>query len=154
MMSFIDGVQYPKTSTFSRDQLAAITAEQVAAFLNKKAFGTPVPGPDDRPHAMRASSLAFFKKAISQFMPLRSMPWDDINLCGNPTRSTAVNEVISKVKKFEVRQEGVSSQARRALEWEEFYLLLVLVRHLHANGNLWLFYSGVLPAVANHWSNQ
>ena len=136
LMSFVDGVQYPKTSTFSRDQLAAITAEQVAAFLDKKAFGTPVPGPDDCLHAMRASSLAFFKKAISQFMPLRSMPWDDINLCGNPTCSTAVNEVISKVKKFEVRQEGVSSQARRALEWEEFCLLLALVHHLHSNGNL------------------
>ena len=111
MMSFIDAVQYPKTSTFSRDQLAAITAEQVATFLNKKAFGTQVPGPEDHPRAMRASSLAFIKKAISQFMPLHSMPWDDINLRGNPTRSTAVNEVISKVKKFEVRQDGVSSQA-------------------------------------------
>ena len=100
IMSFVDGVQYPKTSTFSRDQLAAITAEQVAAFLNKKAFGTPVPGPDDRPHVMRASSLAFFKKAVSQFMPLRSMPWDDINLRRNPTCFTAVNVVISKVKKI------------------------------------------------------
>jgi len=138
MLSFIDGVQYPKTSTFSCNQLAAITVEQVAAFLNKKAFGTPVPGPEDQPHTIRTSSLAFFKKAISQFMPL-SMPWDDINLHRNPTRSTAVNEVISKVKKIEVRQEGVSSQARRALEWEEFYLLLALVRHLHANSSLCFF---------------
>jgi hypothetical protein len=153
MMSFIDGVQYPKTSTFSCNQLAAITAEQVATLLNKKAFGTLVPGPEDRPHTMRVSSLAFFKKVISQFMPLRSMPWDNINLCGNPKHSTAVNEVISKVKKFEVRQEGVLSQARCALEWEEFYLLLALVCHLHANSNLWFFYGGVLPAVANHWSN-
>ena len=98
MMPSIDRVQYPKTSTFSCNQLVAITAEQVATFLNKRAFGIPVPDPDDHPHAMRASSLAFFKKAISQFMPLRSMPLDDINLRGNPTRSTAVNEVISKVK--------------------------------------------------------
>jgi hypothetical protein len=152
-MSFIDGDQYPKTSTFSRDQLAAITAEQVVAFLNEKAFGTPVPGPEDRPHAMKASSLAFFKKAISQCMPLRSMPWDDINLRRNPTCFTAVNVVISKVKKFEVRQEGVLSQARHALEWEEFYLLLALVRHLHANSNLSFFNGGVLPAVANYCSN-
>ena len=110
LMSFIDGVHYDSSASFSRDQLVAITAEQVAAFLNKKAFGTLVPGPEDHPPAMRASSLAFFKKAISQFMSLHSMPWDDINLQGNPTRSTAVNEVISKVKKIEVRQEGVSSQ--------------------------------------------
>ena len=98
MMSFIDGVQYPKTSTFFCDQHAAITAEQVAAFFNKKAFDTPVSGPEDCPHAMRAYSLAFFKKAISQFMSLCSMPWDDINLRGNPTCSTAANEVISKGK--------------------------------------------------------
>ncbi len=57
-----------------------------------------------------------------------------------PTRSTAVSEVISKVKRFEVRQEGVSSQARCALEWEEFYLLLALVHHLHADGNSWFFW--------------
>ena len=98
MMSFIDGVQYPKTSTFSCDQLAAITAEQVATFLNKKAFDTLVPGPEDHPHAIMASSLACFKKAISQLMPLCSMPWDDINLRENPTCSTAANQVISKGK--------------------------------------------------------
>jgi len=53
-------------------------------------------GPKDHPHAMRASSLDFFKKVISQFKPLCSMPWDDINFCGNLTFSTASNEVNSK----------------------------------------------------------
>ena len=116
LMSFIDGVQYTTNSSFSRDTLAAVTADQVAAYLNNKAYGMPSPGPNDRPHLMRASSLAFHKKAISHFMPLRSMQWDGIHQRGNPTRSSAVNDVITRVKKYEVRQEGVSSKARRALE--------------------------------------
>ena len=79
VMSFVDGVQYNLPS-FSRDQLAVITADHVAAYLNKKTYGMPSPGPEDRPHLMRASSLAFHKKGIFQFMPLCSMQWDDINL--------------------------------------------------------------------------
>ena len=145
LMSFIDGVQYNTIApSFSRDQLASITADQVASYLNKKAYGTPSPGPDDRPHLMRSSSLAFHKKAISQFMPLRSMPWDDINLRGNPTRSSAVNDVITRVKKYEVRQEGVSSKARRALKWEEFYSLLVLARRLYGTVETGFFLTAVL----------
>ena len=144
LMSFIDGVHYDSSASFSRDQLALITADQVAAYLCKKAYGTPSPGPNDRPRSMRASSLAFQKKAISQFMPLRNMPWDDIHQRGNPTRSSAVNEVITKCKKHEVRQEGVSSKARRALEWEEFRSLLMLARHLYADIDLWFFLTAVL----------
>ncbi len=125
LMSFIDGVQYNTIApSFSRDQLASITADQVASYLNKKAYGTPSPGPDDRPHLMRSSSLAFHNKAISQFMPLCSMPWDDI--------------------KYEVRQEGVSSKARRALEWEEFYSLLVLTRRLYGTVETGFFLTAVL----------
>ena len=142
-MSFIDGVKYDATSSFSRDKLLAITADQVAAYLNYKAYGTPTPGPTDRPTHGRSNSLAFHKKAISHFMPLRTMTWDEINLRGNPTRSAAVNDVIAKVKKFEVRQEGIPSQARRPLEWEEFYSLLVLIRHLFAASDMWFFLTAV-----------
>ena len=66
LMSFFNGVQYNTiVLSFSHNQLAAITADQVASYLNKKAYGTPLPGPEDRPHLMRSSSLAFHKKAIS-----------------------------------------------------------------------------------------
>jgi hypothetical protein len=142
-MPFVDGVDYDTSASFSKEQLLAITANQVAAYLNLKAYGTPTPGPSDRPIHGRSNSLAFQKKAISHFMPLRSMQWDDIYERGNPTRSSAVNDVITKVKKYEVRREGVTSAARRPLEWEEFYLLLVLVRHLYADSDLWFFLSAV-----------
>jgi hypothetical protein len=42
-------MKYDATSSFSRDQLLAITVDQVAAYLNYKAYGTPTPGPTDRP---------------------------------------------------------------------------------------------------------
>ena len=77
-------------------------------------------------------------------MPLRNMPWDDIHQRGNPTRSSAVNEVITKCKKHEVRQEGVSSKARHALEWEQFYSLLVLARHLYGSVETGSFLTAVL----------
>ena len=83
-------------------------------------------------------------------MPLRSMQWDDIYQRGNPTRSIAVNDVITKVKKYEVRQEGVTSAACRPLEWEEFYLLLVLVRHLYDSDVCFCLGRNVLSSVADY----
>ena len=56
----------------------------------------------------------------------------------------AMNNVITKVKKYEVRQEGVSSKARRALEWEVFYSLLVLACHLYGTVDMGLVLTTVL----------
>ena len=80
LLSFIDGVHYNTASTFSCEQLLAVMVDQVAAYLNNKAYGTPTPGPNDRPHQGRSNSLAFQKKVISHFMPLHTMQWDDIHL--------------------------------------------------------------------------
>ena len=38
LMSFIDGVHYDSSSSFSCDQLALIMADQVATYLNKKVY--------------------------------------------------------------------------------------------------------------------
>ena len=139
LMSFVDGVDYDTSASFSEEQLQAITANQVAAYLNLKAYGKSTPVLSDRPIHGQSNLLVFQKKAISHFMPLRSMQWDDIYQRGNPTRSSAVNDVITKVKKYEVRREGVTSAARHPLEWEEFCSLLVLAHHLYADIDLWFF---------------
>jgi hypothetical protein len=65
----------------------------------QKGLWHALPGLADRPHLKRSSSLTFHKKAISQFMSLCRMPRDDINLQGNPTHSSAVNDVTTKAKK-------------------------------------------------------
>ena len=61
-------------------------------------------------------------------MPRQNMIWDDEQQRGNPTKSSAVNNIIGKVKKHEARGTGVSSCARRAVEWDEFISLLTLAR--------------------------
>ena len=38
-MSFVDGVDYDTSASFSEEQLLAISANQVAAYLNLKAYG-------------------------------------------------------------------------------------------------------------------
>lgn len=45
-MSFIDGVQNDATSSYSCEQLLAITVDQVAAYLNMKAYDNPKPKPN------------------------------------------------------------------------------------------------------------
>ena len=45
-MSFVDGVQNDATSSFSSEQLLAITVNQVAAYLNMKAYDNPKPKPN------------------------------------------------------------------------------------------------------------
>jgi hypothetical protein len=81
LMSFLVGVQYNTVvPSFSCNQLTTITTDQVASYLNKKLYGMPLSGTKDCPHLIRSSSLAFHKQAISQFMPLCIMSWDDINL--------------------------------------------------------------------------
>ena len=97
-MSFIDGLDYDTSSSFSEEQLLAITANQVAAYFNLKAYGKSTPGPSNCSIHGRSNSLAFQKKAISHFMPLRTMQWDEIYQSGNPTHSSAVSAVITKEK--------------------------------------------------------
>ncbi|ETM43546.1 hypothetical protein L914_11065 [Phytophthora nicotianae] len=82
-----------------------------------------------KPTHARSSTLEFYKKAISSFMPRLTIPWDNVRHEGNPTRSEAVNQLIKTVKRFEVRREGVLSSARRPIEYDEFRDLLTLVRN-------------------------
>lgn len=53
-------------------------------------------------------------------MPNHHMQWNNISNIGNPTQSTALNDVIKKVKKFEVRQQGAPSQAHRSCNNHKF----------------------------------
>ena len=46
--------------------------------------------------------------------------------------SRAVHHMIQKVKVHEVRGTGVQSNARRAVEWEEFVNVLVAVREIYS----------------------
>ncbi|KAE9206894.1 hypothetical protein PF005_g12839 [Phytophthora fragariae] len=127
-MSFKDDVEYSNDRVFTPEELLRITPDHLCRWMNQQAYGDPDPSEVMRPVHRRSNTLEFSKKAISSFMPRINSTWDPVTVRGNPTRSDAVNKLIKKVKKFEVRREGSKSKARRASEIEEFMSLLLLVR--------------------------
>ena len=89
--------------------------------MNIKTFGTPNPTNDVNPTECRSSSLEYWKKAISFFMPNRLIVWVSDRKEGNPTRrSIEVNNLIKCVKKKEVRKQGRPSKAKRPLTYEKW----------------------------------
>ena len=104
-MTFLDGTTYSPSNniTFSQDCLLEIMDLDVANFLTFKAYGPnlfPKEGPDEFPIAItRSSMLAFYKKAISSYMPRQCQQWDEITGRGNPTKSAAAQQVIKDLKK-------------------------------------------------------
>jgi flagellar biosynthesis GTPase FlhF len=119
-MSFRDGKDYQSPHPFPNMELTKITPQEVTEFLAMKAYGKQNPGPEDHPTVGRASSLEYYKKALSYFMPNRLMGWNYQVGWGNPTRSSDVNQLINAVKKKEAKGLGKASQARRDFDKEEF----------------------------------
>jgi len=58
---------------------------------------------------------------------------DEIRKEGNPTKSQAVNDLIKKIERHEVRGTGIATAARRPIEWEEYIMLLIAARHVFSN---------------------
>jgi hypothetical protein len=108
--------------------LVDISPEDVCMYMNHKAYGKRFPQEEDLPIHARSHSLKASKTKLSAFMPRKNAPWDEIRKEGNPTRSVAVNALIKRVMKFEVRRQGVKSQARRPIEFLEFENLLTIIR--------------------------
>ena len=104
--------------------LTTLTPEIIEGWMNKTVFGTASPGPDDKPVYGRSSSLEFAKKAISYFMPNRLLGWNVTTNNGNPTKLIVINDLIKRVKKMEVRQQGKASNVKRASTRPEFRLML------------------------------
>ena len=82
-MSFRDGQNYASNAVFTQEQLIAITALELKRWMQLKAYGTPDPDDDANQTQGRSSSLEFYKKAISFFIPRRLSPWDPITNKGN-----------------------------------------------------------------------
>ena len=122
LMCFLDSEAYNEDVEFSRERLAEITPEDIARWMNLRVFGVEQPPQDANPIHYRSSSLAYWKKALSFFMPNKIMAWNEMTNQGNPTRSTEINELIKRVKKKEVRRQGKESTARRPMDSAEYCL--------------------------------
>lgn len=120
LMSFLDSTQYEADHEFTQERLLQLTPRDIERWMKKKAYGTPDPDNDAQPTEARSSSLQYWKKALSSYMPNRLMTWNVATQQGNPTKSVEVNDLIKKVKKCEVRHVGAPSQARRAAKMNEY----------------------------------
>ena len=145
VMSHIDGIDYDTDHEHSRERLGSLTPEDLLLWFNHKCFGSSTPDENALP-VVRSSSIEFWKKALSAFMPNRLMSWNEISQVGNPTKSTQLNDLIKLVKKYEVRKQGVPSQARRPFSSSEFEKIKEMLKS-HGKDIIWLY--GV-PAQMNY----
>ena len=111
--------EYEAGHEFSAEELGVLTPEHVYRWMAHKVYGLEEPGPDDKPIG-RSTSLNYYKKAISYFMPNRLMPWNEIAKVGNPTRSTIISDLQRSTIRLETRRQGITSKADRALLAGEF----------------------------------
>jgi hypothetical protein len=129
-MSFIHGRggegqegEYLLDHAYSKEELLRITPVDLIRWLNVKTFGAENPEHNATP-LVRASTLDFWKKAISSFMPDRLMQWSVGRNEGNPTRSIEVNSLLKHVRKMEARKQGAESQRRRPMVELEFATMM------------------------------
>jgi hypothetical protein len=69
---------------------------------------------------VRANTVAFWKKAISFYMPDRLHGWRTGSNDGNPTKCAEVNDFVKYLRKLEARKQGAESKTRRPMEEREF----------------------------------
>ncbi len=82
-MSYLNEQEYHKDYKFSQEELGAVKPMDVKRYMCIRAYGAAEPDrDDDRLHA-RSTSLMFWKKAISHFMPNKLMAWNAISQVGN-----------------------------------------------------------------------
>ena len=136
LLSYLDNVQYEKNAQFSNERLLQITPKQILRWMNAKTFGMPDPPLGANPTSARSTSIMYWKKAISSFMPHRLQPWNEARQEGNPTKSQEINDLIARVKKKEVRRQGVPSQARRPLTEGEYRQKQTILRESEESGDV------------------
>jgi hypothetical protein len=120
LMSFVHGCEYTRDRTYEKGELRELIPLQILHWMNLRTFGVTDPALDANPTLARSNSLEFYKKSISFFMPNRLIVWVSGRNEGNPTRSNEVNNLIKRVRKKEVRKQGVAPQCRRAMTETEF----------------------------------
>lgn len=117
---------------------------------HKKAFGTPTSCPNNHPNQGRLKSLAFHKNDNLTF---HAMGWHPS--IRKPHTFHHHQHHNHKSKTFEVRQEGVSSEAHHSpFQMQKNYLFLVLIHHMLVKSDVWILGCCVLPPVADKWLHQ
>lgn len=128
VMSLKDGQLYGKNYIFQKNHLLLLTPKDICSYFSLKVFGCVNPEENATSKFGRSSSLMFYKKAISYYMPNKLLGWNVETKSGNPTKSIQANALIKVVQKMEVRKQGKPSQAVRALTMEEIKFVMQMLR--------------------------
>jgi len=123
-LSYCDGIRYDSTHVHEEERLEQITPSDIVRYFNFKCYGVEDPNSEMVPTQCWSNSVLYWKKAISYYMPQKMEVWNSRLQVGNPTRSREVNGMIKRLKKFEVRRQGVPSSAPRALNSREFETII------------------------------
>jgi len=120
-LGYLDGVIYPKDWVAPPARLQQVTSNDVMSYFNFKVYGNPVWDPAEDPNPLyRSNTIKNWKKSISHFMPQRLAVWNEQTQSGNPTRSDAMNQLLKRVKRKEVRKQGRPSRATRSFKEHEY----------------------------------
>jgi hypothetical protein len=148
------GNDYSIEREYTDDEKRQVTPEELVRWLNLQTFGVPNPGPDDESiqPLVCANTLAFWKKAISFYMPNRLHGWRSGSKDGNPTKSAEVNDFVKRIKKLEARKQGADSKSRRPMLETEFRRLHEIFKsstqcnHNSSTAQVWKY---GMPALIN-----
>eukprot|EP00957_Ditylum_brightwellii_P089542 6818890-Ditylum_brightwellii.AAC.1 len=111
LMMFVNNTSYPVGHVFSDQELLRLKPQDVYEWMCCKVYGKENPSPEDNPTCGCSSSLEYYKKAISFFMPCQLEAWNVTIKLSNPSRSVDVYDLTKAVKKKEVCQQGKDSSA-------------------------------------------
>jgi hypothetical protein len=105
---------YPSNKTFTDQELLEITPDHLYCWMCSRVFGKEDPTEDDTP-LLRSTSVYYWKKAISYFMP-NTASWTiqrgaNTTGIGNPTKSKRVSNLIKSIKRKETRGTGQKTSA-------------------------------------------
>lgn len=125
-MMWLHGTTYHKSHRFSQQQLLEVKPLDIFRYFCIRAFGVEVLEKDSRPTLLRGSTLEFYKKSISHFMPNKQPGWDVRTHSGNPTKSALVNNLLARVARHELALQGAISKVKRSLTLDEFKMLITI----------------------------
>ena len=136
---------YPRTTTYTKDELLALRPVDVRRWLTMRAYGTVSPETDAGPKGERASSLKKAKHGASVFMPNQHAPWLE-GIGGNPTRHITISKFIADVEGKETKGLGKAPNDKRPYRQVEFDKILEMFRRRQDFEHRWKFPMMVLWA--------
>ncbi len=152
MMTFHDNEAYPPDQTFPTKKLRQISANDDANYFNWKAFGEANPSQMICPMQAQSSTLAFAKKPFctsSQITSQIGMIWT----WQGPHKVCCCQWLNCKGEKFWSEGRGgslICSTSWHPLEWEEFVMMLFVVKRLYTESSLCLMMLAVQWQLIGH----